>query len=174
VILAKYKPANCVIVHANLRRLPCASYPPFRCPPPDTEKLEAEGSETPRSRAWIEKGCCREGGAGLVNIEAMLGRLRTGVEGEERAASRGDRGGGRVPRSTERDIHTPFTPCWNSALDETGVRRGEESANPIDATLVAGVTGGAAIGASKTDRGQSLDFLRGGMSVAFLEKKPPN
>jgi hypothetical protein len=76
-------------------------------------------------------------------------------------------------------IHTPFTPMLESALDGTPGPSDEarSPANPIDATLVAGVTAvETAIGASKqTARAKALDLLaRRDEALRSLEKnKPP-
>jgi hypothetical protein len=88
---------------------------------------------------------------------------------------------GRVPfASTEPGmINTPFTPMLESAIEGTPGPSNEAGrpANPIDATLVAGVTAvETAIGASKqTARAKALDLLaRRDEALRSLEKsKPP-
>ncbi len=76
-------------------------------------------------------------------------------------------------------INTPFTPMLESAIEETPGPSDEAGrpANPIDATLVAGVTAvETAIGASKqTARAKALDLLaRRDEALRSLEKsKPP-
>ncbi len=88
---------------------------------------------------------------------------------------------GQVPfASTEPGtINTPFTPMLESALDGTPGPSDEAGrpADPIDATLVAGVTAvETAIGASKqTARAKALDLLaRRDEALRSLEKHKPS
>jgi hypothetical protein len=117
-------------------------------------------------------------------LKAMLeGFAAAGSKGEDAAAcvAGAIEAAGRVPfASTEPGmIHTPFTPMLESALDGTPGPSDEarSPANPIDATLVAGVTAvETAIGASKqTARAKALDLLaRRDEALRSLEKnKPP-
>ena len=117
-------------------------------------------------------------------LKAMLeGFAVAGAKGGDAAAcvAGAIEAAGRVPfASTEPGmINTPFTPMLESAIEGTPGPSNEAGrpANPIDATLVAGVTAvETAIGASKqTARAKALDLLaRRDEALRSLEKsKPP-
>ena len=159
---------------------------PLSLPPPDTEKLEAERERNAEIAGRIEKGMVAAGAREPVSstLKAMLeGFAVAGAKGGDAAAcvAGAIEAAGRIPfASTEPGtINTPFTPMLESAIEGTpgpSIEAGRP-ANPIDATLVAGVTAvETAIGASKqTARAKALDLLaRRDEALRSLEKsKPP-